>query len=65
MYWCTTRILQDIGYSAEQDFYMTRLDWFEDLTQSVWNFCIEVDTWNNIESCTFIEENGVKRKPCK
>ena len=28
----------------EQDFYMTRLDLFEDLNQSVWNFRIKFDT---------------------
>ena len=49
----------------EQDFYMNRLDWVEDLTQSVWNVCIKFDTWKNIENYTVLEENCVKRKPCK
>ena len=25
--------------------YITRIDWFEDSTQSVWNVCIKFDTW--------------------
>ena len=33
---------------------MTRLDWVDDLTQSVWNVCIEFDIWNNIENFTFL-----------
>ena len=46
----------------EQEFYMTRLDWVEDSTQSVWNVCIKFDTLNNIKKCTVLEENRVKRK---
>ena len=41
---------------------MTRLYWVEDLTQSVWNVCIEFDTLKNIENCNVLEENDVKRK---
>ena len=44
---------------------MTRLDWFEDSTESFWNVCIKFDTWKNIENCTVLEENSVKIKPCK
>ena len=44
---------------------MTILDWDEDLTQSVWNVCIKFDTWKNIENCTVLEGNSVKRKLCK
>ena len=49
----------------EQEFYMTRIDWVEESTQSVWYVCIEFDTWNNTENCTVLEEKSVKRKPCK
>ena len=49
-------ILQDKGQFVEQEFYMTILDWDEDLTQSVWNVCINFDTWKNIENWTFLEE---------
>ena len=31
----------DIEYSIEQELFMTILDWVEDTTQSVWNFCRE------------------------
>ena len=31
-------------YSTEQELCMTRLDWVEYLTQSVWNVCIKFDT---------------------
>ena len=44
---------------------MTRLDWVEDSTQSVWNISIKLDTLKNIENCTVIEEECVKIKPCK
>ena len=40
----------------EQEFYMTRLYWDEEWTQSVWNVCINFDTWNNSESCNVLEE---------
>ena len=46
----------DKGESVEQSFFRTRLDWFEDSTQSVWNVCINFDTWKNIEKCTVLEE---------
>ena len=45
--------------------YMTQLDWFEDSTKSVWNVNIKFYTWKNIENCTVLEENSVKRKPYK
>ena len=48
----------------EQELYMTVLDWVGDSTQSVWNFCIEFDTWKNIEKITVLEWNSVNRKPC-
>ena len=32
---------QDTKYSAEQEFYMNRLGWVQDSTQSVWNVCID------------------------
>ena len=57
--------LRDTVESVEQEFYMTRLDWVEDSTQSVWNICNKFETWNSIENCTVLEENMVKRKPCK
>ena len=41
---------------------MNRLDWVEESTESVWNDCIEFDTWNNIENCIVLEEKSVKRK---
>ena len=44
---------------------MTQMDLFEDSTQSVWNVSIKYDTWKNIENCTVIEENSVKRKSYK
>ena len=56
---------QDTGKSAEQEYYMTIIDLVKDSTQSVWNFCIRFDTWNNIENCTVIEKNSVKIKPYK
>ena len=51
----------------EQEFCMTRLDWVEDLNQSVWNFCIKFDTWKKIENCivlveTVSRENHVNRE---
>ena len=49
----------------KQELYMTQLDWVEDLIQSFWNVCIEFDTWKNTENYTALEENSVKRKPCK
>ena len=49
----------------KQDFYVTRLDLVEDSAQSVWNVGIKFDTWKNIENCTVIEQNSVKRKPLK
>ena len=36
---------QDTRYYMEQEFCMTRLYWVEDSTQSVWNACINFDTW--------------------
>ena len=44
---------------------MTRLDWVEDSTQSVWNVSIKFYTRNNIEKCTVIQEKSVKRKQYK
>ena len=44
---------------------MNRLDWVEYYTQLVSNVCIKFDTWQKIENCTVIEENGVNIKPCK
>ena len=58
-------VWQNAEYSAEQEFYMNRLDSVEEYTQSIWNVCIKFDTQNNIENCTVIEENSVKRKPYK
>ena len=37
--------LHNTGFSMEQKFCMTGLDWVEDSTQSVWNVCIKFDTW--------------------
>ena len=44
---------------------MTRLYWVEYSTQAVLNVGIKFDKWKNIENCTVLEENGVKRKPYK
>ena len=49
---CDISDWKDIVYSMEKDFYITLLNWFEVLTQSVWNVWIKFDTWNNIEICT-------------
>ena len=49
----------------EQEFYMTIPYLVEDSTQLVWNVSIEFDTWNNIENCSILEENGVNIKPYK
>ena len=35
-------IIHDI--LQEQEMYMTILDWVDDSTQLVWNFCIKFDT---------------------
>ena len=40
-------------------FYMTRLDWVKDLTQSVLNGCIKFDAWKKIENCTVLKNNTV------
>ena len=37
-------------------FYMTKIYWVEELTQTVWNVSIKFDTWKNIENCTVLEE---------
>ena len=52
----TLRKWQNTGYSTEQEFYMTRLDWDEELTQSVWNVCIIVDTRKENWKLSVIEE---------
>ena len=42
--WYITHVkegLQNIGQSTEQEFCTTRLDWYQELTQSVWNVCIK------------------------
>ena len=56
---------KDTGYYVEHEFYMTRLYWVDDLTQSVWNVCIKFYKRDNIKRFTVIEENCVNRKPCK
>ena len=38
-------VLQDTGYSMEQELCINRLDWVEYSTQSVWNVFIKFDTW--------------------
>ena len=53
-------VWQETVKFVEQEFYRNRLDWVEDLTQSVWNFCIKLYTWKNIENCTVIEKNYEK-----
>ena len=50
---------QGTWYSMEQEFYMTRIDWVDDLTQSVWNVCIKFDTWKEHWKLSVIE-----RKRC-
>ena len=49
----------------EQGLYRTRLDLFENSTQSVLNVCIMFDTCKDIENCTVLEKNCVKRKTYK
>ena len=49
----------------EQEFYMIRPDLVEDLNQLVWNVCIKYGTGKNIEKCTVLKENSVKKKPHK
>ena len=44
---------------------MTRLDWIEYSTQSVWNVSIKFDTWKKIENFTILEEKRIKKKPRK
>ena len=56
---------QDTVKSMGKEFYMTRVYWFQDSTQSVWNFFIKFDRCYNIKNCTVIEVNSVKRKTCK
>ena len=59
----------------EHEFCMTILDWVEDLTQSVWIFCIKFDTWKEhwrlsvlegkqfcSECKTVLRENHVNRE---
>ena len=66
---------QDTGYSMEQEFCMTRLDWVDDSTKSVWNVCIKFDTWKKhwklsvleVKQCcskweTLLRENHVNRQ---
>ena len=36
---------QNTGFSMEQYFCMTRLDWVDDSNQSFWNVCIKFYTW--------------------
>ena len=36
-------------------FYMTWLDWVEDLNKSVWKLSIKFDKWKNIENCNILE----------
>ena len=33
------------------------------LIWGIYSISIKFDTWNNIENCTVLEENSVKRKP--
>ena len=49
----------------EQEFYITRLYLDEKSTQSARNVFIKFDTWKNIENCTSLEENSVKKKTCE
>ena len=55
---------QDTGESVEQEFYITRLDWFEDSTQSVLNVCINFDTWKKIENCNALGKTVLREKHC-
>ena len=63
---------QDTLYSMEQELSITRLDWVEDSTQSVWNVCIRLDIWKENWKLSVLEGreciiNGKKcwEKPCK
>ena len=42
------------GIVCGKEFYMTRLEWVEELTESVWNVCIKFDTWKKIENFTVL-----------
>ena len=43
----------------EPELCMTRLDWVEESTQSVWNVCIKFDTLKEHLKLSVIEENNV------
>ena len=55
--------LQNTGYSIEQEFFMTRLDWVEESTQSVWNVCRILKTVCSIRKNVVLNENSVEGKP--
>ena len=48
----------------EQEFCMTRLDWVEDLTQSVWNVCRTLKNVCSRIKQIFLNENSVELKIC-
>ena len=50
----------------EQEFLRTILDWVEDLTQSIWNVCINFDRWKEHWKLSVLEETNVvlNRKKC-
>ena len=56
--------LNNIGYSMEQEFYITRLDLFEDLTQLVWNICRTLKTVCYRRKQPYSEWNCAEGKPC-
>ena len=48
----------------EQEFYMTILDWVEDLTQSVWNVYRTLETVCSRREKNSLNENSVEGKLC-
>ena len=48
----------------EQELCMTRLDWVEESTQSVWNVCRTLKMSVIEENNVVLIENSVEGKPC-
>ena len=48
----------------EQELYMTRLDWVEDSTQSVWYVWRTLKIVGSRRKKVFLNENSVEGKPC-
>ena len=50
---------QNTGYSMEQELCMTKLDWVDYSNQSVWYFCIKLDTRKEHWKLSVLENNNV------